>query len=267
MIIPLAAIVGHLLRPKFCTRSSFHLDMHNLDIHNEDMQALRYHHASKTIELKRLSLITDQKCADCYMHAKHCVCKRVVEIFSEESEKIQSHVSIFMHFREFTKASNTGKLMKIGLRDKCSMHLYGSKDDEEALVNSLRETPSLILYPSPDAQPIEQFRDWFQSCQQRQLCVVDATWGLSKSAAKALPADIPRVHISNIISNPSLFLSRKQTTPTRVSTIEAVAIALECLGESSAAVSPFYEALRVNVDRVNMQRGRPAFYGNDEDFV
>jgi hypothetical protein len=50
--------------------------------------------------------------------------------------------------------------------------------------------------------------------------------------------------------------------PTKVSTIEAVAYALVCLGEEESAVASFYQGLQLSVDTLLVQGGKQAVYGH-----
>jgi len=62
---------------------------------------------------------------------------------------------------------------------------------------------------------------------------------------------VRRVSVSAEVSGPSLFsYNRRQPTPERVSTLEAVGLALLALGEP-ADMSPLLEALRLQVEDVS----------------
>jgi hypothetical protein len=97
------------------------------------------------------------------------------------------------------------------------------------------------------------------------IILVDSTWNQASAMLKNIPASIPRVHIDELsIKSPSQFLSRKQTSDTKTSTIEAFALALQSLDDSNGAmISSLYEALRLSVDSLNKQCGLASSYGND----
>lgn len=77
------------------------------------------------------------------------------------------------------------------------------------------------------------------------------------------PQQIPRVHIDDEVFEKSLFLSRKQSiVSSKVSTIEAVHLALKVLGESESALYPFIPALKLSVDVVFKTRGVKPVFGN-----
>lgn len=47
-----------------------------------------------------------------------------------------------------------------------------------------------------------------------------------------------------------------------MSTVEALALALERIGETEDAINPIFDALKINVDAVMLLWGKPAVYGN-----
>jgi hypothetical protein len=67
--------------------------------------------------------------------------------------------------------------------------------------------------------------------------------------ARYIPASVRRVHVSDMaVAAPSEFARRKQTQPDRVSTVEAVGMALEALGEAPACREQLRAALRLQVE-------------------
>ena len=69
--------------------------------------------------------------------------------------------------------------------------------------------------------------------------------------ARCVPSNVLRVSVSTEVSGPSLFShNRRQPTPERVSTLEAVGLALSALGEP-ADMCPLLEALRLQVECVS----------------
>ena len=178
-----------------------------------------------------------------------------------------------MHFKEWGRASNTGKLASLALGPESSqISIFGSEQQHGDLIERLLRTQSAaILYPCETAIPISEFL--FQQQQQQSthtdnamssrsssemsLCVIDATWCQSKAMNKSLPAHIPRVHISSMVNAPPLFLNRKQSEDKRkVSTIEAMIFALKALGQDAATLSALVECLSISVKAVEKQGGR-----------
>jgi DTW domain-containing protein YfiP len=169
-----------------------------------------------------------------------------------------------MHNKEWGKGSNTGKLLTIGLPQQSSMYIFGDKDSQVKLSQQLTGNPSLILYPSKTSEPIGNYVDWYKQQPQVSLCVLDSTWSQSLAMDRSLPAHIPRVRVDDFVSGSSQFLNRKQSdVPGRVSTLEAVAIALRALSEPEEAIKPLYDALHISVDVVLRIRGHKTAYGNN----
>lgn len=169
-----------------------------------------------------------------------------------------------MHHKEYGRVSNTGKILTCGLPDRSKLYIYGVEKDHQALSKSLCEQPSIILYPSKNSQPLSNFKDWYAKEEIVNLCVIDSTWSQSNTMDKYLPSHIPRVRVDDFVFEKSQFLNRKQSDVAgRVSTLEAVAIALRGLGEPEAALQPMYKALQLCVDATLCVRGKQLAYGHN----
>ena len=223
--------------------------------------------ARRTLEAKRSAMTSQNKCMSCFMNQSLCICKAIPNFF-QCNELVNSHIdgiyiSIYMHFKEWGRTSNTGKLMKVGLPEQSNISVYGVAEDEATLFRELSEVPSLILYPGTGSEPISNYKDWWKEQPKKRLCVIDSTWSLSQSMARRLPSHIPRVRIDDAVNAPSEFLNRKQSAnETKISTIEAVLVALQALDESPTVTEPFRKALHYSVDAVLKQAGKGPAYGN-----
>eukprot|EP00597_Dinobryon_sp_UTEXLB2267_P006457 CAMPEP_0170059054 /NCGR_PEP_ID=MMETSP0019_2-20121128/1461_1 /TAXON_ID=98059 /ORGANISM="Dinobryon sp., Strain UTEXLB2267" /LENGTH=298 /DNA_ID=CAMNT_0010264179 /DNA_START=184 /DNA_END=1077 /DNA_ORIENTATION=- len=208
----------------------------------------------------------ENKCLNCFMFNPLCICQKVKEVFSNNvgsrETNVKASVAIFMHYKEWGRSSNTGKIFQIGMHHKSTLGLYGVEESESHFIENLSKSPVLVLYPSSRAKPISEFKEWYQSTPNVTLCVLDSTWTQSAALDKAIPSHIPRVKVDDFVSAPSQFLNRKQSqNKSRVSTVEAVAIALSALGEPPEAIEPFFKALQLSVDSVLTQNGRLPAYG------
>ena len=131
---------------------------------------------------------------------------------------------------------------------------------------TLSSTPSFVLSPGESSIPMSSFQQIYKQANGNvNIILVDSTWNQASAMLKNIPSSIPRVHIDELsIRAPSQFLSRKQTSDTKTSTIEAFALALQALDSSNdAMISSLYEALRLSVDSLNKQCGLASSYGND----
>lgn len=262
--------------------------------------------SSISIARRRAVFEAEGRCLQCFIFKAFCVCEPVRKIFqpitSKESTSLLSRINfdVLMHFKEWGRSSNTGKLLQVGLgSERCSTYIFGNTADETALISTLRSQPSLIIYPSSDSLPISHYKDMLLNAVEGpkplHLCVVDSTWSQSSAMNRSLPDDIPRACIDlEYITGPSRFLNRKQSIHKhKVSTIEAVTLALFALLDAAKGINqttenppaasastaetkdtnddddllplelqPFRSALEYGVDAVRRQGGLPPAFGN-----
>ena len=233
-----------------------------------------------TMEKRDASMREKRRCEVCFMSKSLCVCKRVREIWAKVPSRPKCRIAIFYHYKEWGRASNTGKLLQIGLGSEfVDSFIYGNPEHEASLSALLTSRPSAILFPGPNSVPISSILESLNSDSDADtatattaatptsgpavLCVLDATWTQAPTLSNALPAAVPRVALDQAVSRPSEFLNRKQSTPTRISTVEAAALALEQLGEPKAVVDAIHASLRVSVDSVLLQAGKSKAFSTD----
>jgi len=227
-----------------------------------------YKAAERVLTFNSNKMKEAERCPNCYLTRAFCLCQEVRNIFKgleKENRQLSCKLDILMHYKEWARASNTGKLLAVGAPDCATIRIFGKPDDEQQLIHDLTTHPSLILYPSADAVPISQYSHWLTEypAQQVRLCVIDSTWPQSKAMVKSLSASIPRVKIDEMIFGPSKFLNRKQSkNASKVSTIEAVIMALRALGEHESVLNVMHSALEYSVDSVLRQAGRAEAFGN-----
>lgn len=228
------------------------------------MKSVFYDFAEKSFLWNQDLLIKGQRCDKCFLTKQFCICDAIKDIFKTSSGKILSTVAVLMHYKEWGRGSNTGKLISIG-DSKHPIFLFGNRSDEDKLIELLRSKPSLVLYPTKDSRPIHEYRHLFDENKgDVVLCAIDSTWSQSSAMEKIIPDDIPRVHVDMHVSGPSLFLNRRQSAnKSKVSTIEAIAFALSSLGESPQACETLLTALQHSVDAVLRQGGKATAYGSD----
>lgn len=227
-------------------------------------------HSTIVLWKKRSSMASEGRCENCYMFRTYCICCKVQANFASIADRGTSsnsigniNFSIYLHFKEWGRSSNTGKVLQIGQpKGKCYTAIYGQPDQEQILYQSLQSSPSFVLYPSSSSRPISDYAHLLSADQPLQLCVIDSTWPQSYAMEKAIPANIPRVHIDEWVTGPSQFLNRKQTSFGRVSTLEAVMMALTALGATPDDLLPYQLSLEYCVDAVLQQSGKVAAYGN-----
>lgn len=235
--------------------------MLSTSLSNEDLFFLN---TTENFQKKKLALQTEGRCLQCFLTKQLCICSEVKNIFSKSEMTPKANLLVYMHYKEWGRSSNTGKLLLSGLPSKSQLHLYGIREDQKNIVDSLLSKPSIIVYPSRSAVSIQEFKEWYSLSEDINVCVIDSTWSQSYAMDQSLPTHIPRVKVDDFVVGASQFLNRKQSDlPGRVSTIEAAAIALKTLGEPDAALAPIYQALHLSVDAVLRQRGKKTAYGHD----
>jgi DTW domain-containing protein YfiP len=223
-----------------------------------------YQVALANLAKNRIELEATGKCINCFLPLQICICSRIRGVFEDNLSRPKARFEVFMHNKEWGRGSNTGKLLTVGLPQQSNMYIFGDKDSQTKLSQHLSDQPSLILYPSKSSEPISNYVDWYNQHSTVNLCVLDSTWSQSLAMDRALPSHIPRVRVDDFVSGSSQFLNRKQSdVPGRVSTLEAVAIALQALGEPEAVIKPLYDALHISVDAMLRIRGHKTAYGNN----
>ena len=173
-----------------------------------------------------------KRCMACWVTRAHCMCERLREL-RIATDRV--NVLVAMHYKEYGKATNTAKLLPhlIGpSTDACSLCVYPVDSLQERLQDA---GPALLLWPGEDSTPAAELRGWVAEQRQRvTLLVIDGTWGHARAMARCVPESVRRVHVSAEVAGPSLFrYNRRQATPVRVSTLEAVGLALRALGEAA----------------------------------
>jgi len=231
-----------------------------------DPRELDHAAAHYAANLKRMATT---RCMACWVTRAHCMCARLRSL-RVTTEKLD--VLVAVHYKEYGKASNTAKLLPHLLAageatggavasGSCSLCVYPI----EPLQERLRVAgPTLLLWPGEDSVPAAELRPWVAAQGRRvTLLVIDGSWGHARAMARCVPASVRRVSVSAHVSGPSLFShNRRQPTPERVSTLEAVGLALTALGEA-ADMRPLLEALRLQVDVALAHHGEPAAFGHD----
>jgi DTW domain-containing protein YfiP len=112
----------------------------------------------------------------------------------------------------------------------------------------------VLLFPHAEARPLESWRD---SPRPITLVVPDGTWRQANKARRRVPGldALPCATLPPVVR--SSYRLRHDRRPDRVSTIEAVALALRIL-EGPAAAEPLELIFRIMVDRTLWTNGRIA---------
>ncbi|KAL1504302.1 hypothetical protein AB1Y20_010709 [Prymnesium parvum] len=196
------------------------------------------HIARRTREHKLAGL-----CGRCWMMAGHCVCSAIRSLGPLHTRKVDVHIAV--HYKEYGRATATAKLLPLLAPDAARLHPYPEVPTRRVRVWVRGATPAGAL------------KQWVAEQQARvPLLVLDGTWANVKSMARQL-GDVPGVtmiHVNDEVQGPSQFKSRRQISAEKVSTVEAIALALEALGEEDI-YEPAIAALELSTQAEMTQGG------------
>lgn len=198
---------------------------------NDDKSQIIYKFGEGFVRSREQQMVSENRCLSCFMCGPLCICSAVRDMFQSplqsahhledsnsdcniDKPRIKSSIAVFMHFKEWGRASNTGKLVHIGEPHKSIVGIYGVENSEKQILDFITANPTIILYPSANAQPIREYRDWYSETPNACLCVIDSTWAQSSAIDKVIPAHIPRVKVDDDVIAPSQYLNRKQSSNT-----------------------------------------------------
>jgi len=152
------------------------------------------------------------------------------------------------HPRESRKPIGSARMAHLALLGS-TLHVGVRFDDDPAVARALGNpaAPAVLLYPGPEARPIESLPrsgPW-------TLVVVDGTWRTSRSVVRVnrVLQALPRVRLDP--AEPSEYRIRSQPQPDFVSTVEAVRLALRVLEGNDprfdALLEPFRAMIRMQL--------------------
>ena len=162
------------------------------------------------------------RCTLCRLPSKWCICTYAPKL------KTKTKITLLVHQIEWRKASNTGHMIRNAFVDQRILvqgrpHVQLSKEDIY-----WNDQPAYILYPGRGAKTIDQIPE----CDRMNgihLIVPDGSWGQSSSMLKRMRP----LHGSQTImlSEPAPEHRRQRinTSPERMSTLEAIILAIHQL--------------------------------------
>lgn len=178
-----------------------------------------------------------ETCLRCLRPAAFCVCAELRPVAS------RTRVVLLQHPREARLAICSAWLARLSL-ENAELH-RGVRFGDHPRVREIAGAPgTAILFPGEGAVPAESRA----GDPPRALVVVDGTWPQAEKMLRANPflGALPRISLSP--EGPSGYAGlRREPGPGRLSTIEAVAIALGALEGDPARFAPMAEAFRRSV--------------------
>ena len=188
-------------------------------------------------------------CQRCRLHTDLCACALLVPM------PTRTQVVLVAHVCEMRKPTNTGRLA-IACIEGAQLLERGRRDGALTAISCKGDSQPLLLYPVPDAVPLDQW----QAAQTPQtkpvtLVVPDGTWRQAKRVRHRIPGleTAPAVCLPAGLS--SHYRLRQAGPSQRLATLEAIAHALRILGETEVADRLMY-IFRVIVERALWSNGR-----------
>ncbi|WP_448650158.1 tRNA-uridine aminocarboxypropyltransferase [Pseudomonas fluorescens] len=158
------------------------------------------------------------QCSRCLRPAAHCLCPLIPSLDS------RTRVLLLQHPSEVNHALNTARLAALGLNN--AQWVVGEVFEElETLLNP-PGYQARLLFPGDDAQPLQAYTP---DDQPLLLVVPDGTWRKARKLLHLNPllAALPRVTLAG--DYVSRYRLRKAPGPGALSTVEAIAQALQVL--------------------------------------
>ncbi len=160
-----------------------------------------------------------QRCPQCLIPPAYCVCPVAVR------ETVQTRVSVVIHFSDIIKATNTGKLVPLGLANS-EIFVRGRREAPlDATQTILPDHHNILLYPATGSEALTPaYLDNIE--RPINIIVPDGNWNqASKMVRREEPwQDLPRVHLA--ITKPSRYRLRTAAHENWISTFEAIARSL-----------------------------------------
>jgi DTW domain-containing protein YfiP len=172
-------------------------------------------------------------CLRCLRPAAFCVCGDLRPIRSP------TRVVLLQHPREARLAICSAWLTRLSL-ENAELHRGVRFEDHPRVAEVARAPGTALLYPGADATPAHA-----APAPPRALVVIDATWRQSERMLRDNPtlAALPRLSVPQGTESGYAGL-RREPAPDRLSTIEAVALALGALEHAPERYAPMVAAFR-----------------------
>jgi len=172
-------------------------------------------------------------CSRCQRPASHCLCAWIPDLPS------RSRILLLQHPDESVHPLNTARLAALGLQ-RARLRIGERFDDLASLLADPGLRP-LLLFPGAPAVDVADWRSTAPGTDTL-LIVLDGTWRKARRLLRLNPAlaDLPRLALAPAV--PSRYRVRRALEPGALSTVEAVAAALEMLepgGGFEALLAPF----------------------------
>lgn len=188
-------------------------------------------------------------CPRCRRPQRVCYCLNLTPVDTH------TRVVLLQHPRERRVPIGTARIARLALANS-ELHV-GVDFANDARVTAVAKGEAgrvAILYPTPDARPVEEFKGQIDT-----LIVVDGTWSTAKKLFErnAPLAALPRIRLQP--SKPGNYRIRREPAAHCLATVEAVAEVLSALEGESANFDPMLRAfdrmVDLQIDHANSHEG------------
>lgn len=174
-----------------------------------------------------------QSCNACGLPVITCICSRVVSV------KTNAQLWILSTEKEFSRPSNTARLLNLMNPESTDIHLWERTRQPEALLEKIRSGnfEPYLLFPAENEEAQSRRVRFPISEKVPAFIIIDGTWQEARKIVrkseylKVLPL-ISLTHVAD-----SAFDLRKGVTPGNLCTLEATMEVLRMNGEEKAAAS------------------------------
>lgn len=184
------------------------------------------------------------RCERCRVHRSLCFCASLPTLAT------RTRLVLFLHRYEARKSTNTGRLAASCLSN-ASVVVRGHEGEPTPPYVEAPGRRTLLLFPHPDAVRIDELP---ADDRPVTLLVPDGTWRQASKVRQRVPglSAIPAVTLP--LGPPARHRLRAEAHETGMATLEAIARALEALGEVDVR-APLERVLRMLVERCLWSRG------------
>lgn len=191
---------------------------------------------------------TKSPCGVCGLRTELCLCAEIAPL------ELSTRLSLVIHAKELKRTTNSGRLAVAALKN-AEMYVRGQgreKLDLSALAATHTYHP-VLFYPTDDA--VELSSAWLAEVDKPiHLIVPDGNWRQASKVHVRHPelSSLPRVKIS--VVNPAAHHLRREHFAEGMSTLEAIARAIEVL-EGPEAAGPLFDLYRRKLGATLLGRG------------
>lgn len=214
----------------------------------------KFHIISQKHIEKQIERYSHIRCQMCWLDKMNCICNQIPSITFHRN----INFIIYLDYLEFMNPGDDAKLLTCSQRhnspSNCFSIIYPIENNKLLQLSCLKESKIIVLFPCDNAISYEEYSSsqYYEDINifPITIIVIDAVWRHARKMAKKLFQLLNDNHIQyQCIKLTPLQLSiyaRQQTQPDRISSIEALALMLQCFGEDLSSCQQLIDCLKLN---------------------